>query len=578
MQHGVASLLLLSLIFFTQSSFTSGGKGDANGTKAPPVEGAVAANILKQSVPCEPWPYCVTSWVDSSLEERKRASSPLANILDAIKEGRERNCTQSAQCSPEERIEEIDSILKGVQQQWEEKGMPALAAISKLEDSLWKRWIEEAKKRVKDVVRLGRQRRKTEAVLVDVWLRRVSTLSLDSSLLPSCETAAQHPSTSASSSNVVDSLAGESRHASEQAARPQANWGREGSVREAALAASWMRSSVAAPPNISQPAVLATVRQKARCILRDMLDLMILEGDVMEATCPPNGKGDCIQRCRRFCSTNRECRVFATVGRSCIVSASLSNMDQIAPTLSRMPGAQVDWVAAPAATDHAVASIAPIKSKDTKLVKLFQQLKRQEPHSKGHKLGVIVPFRDGCSAMSQGKGRRDNLIEFVTHMPAFLDIVGVTDFRIIVVEQTQNGHWNKGVLFNRGVRYAESIGCDYLVMNDVDHIPVSDAISHAWPEVPIHLCTSTDMKGFQFYDAMVGGALLLRVEHYKQLNGFSNRYFGWGQEDDDMYERINYEFKGVRHLDEKLGRYHTLYPYPIPYTLYPRHCTLYPIP
>ena len=117
MQHGVASLLLLSLIFFTQSSFTSGGKGDANGTKAPPVEGAVAANILKQSVPCEPWPYCVTSWVDSSLEERKRASSPLANILDAIKEGRERNCTQSAQCSPEERIEEIDSILKGVQQQ-----------------------------------------------------------------------------------------------------------------------------------------------------------------------------------------------------------------------------------------------------------------------------------------------------------------------------------------------------------------------------------------------------------------------------------------------------------------------------
>ena len=35
-------------------------------------------------------------------------------------------------------------------------------------------------------------------------------------------------------------------------------------------------------------------------------------------------------------------------------------------------------------------------------------------------------------------------------MPAFLDLVGVTKFRVIVVEQTQRGHWNKGVLFNRG--------------------------------------------------------------------------------------------------------------------------------
>lgn len=50
-------------------------------------------------------------------------------------------------------------------------------------------------------------------------------------------------------------------------------------------------------------------------------------------------------------------------------------------------------------------------------------------------------------------------------------------------EQTQRGHWNKGVLFNRGVKYAESIGCDYVVMNDVDQLPVSDKILHEWPKV-----------------------------------------------------------------------------------------------
>ena len=31
----------------------------------------------------------------------------------------------------------------------------------------------------------------------------------------------------------------------------------------------------------------------------------------------------------------------------------------------------------------------------------FKKMQRQAPHSKDHKLGVIVPFREGCSAMSQ---------------------------------------------------------------------------------------------------------------------------------------------------------------------------------
>ena len=52
------------------------------------------------------------------------------------------------------------------------------------------------------------------------------------------------------------------------------------------------------------------------------------------------------------------------------------------------------------------------------------------------------------------------------------------------------------------VMYAESIGCDYVVMNDVDQIPISDKISHEWPKEPVHLCTNTDQQGFTFYDAV----------------------------------------------------------------------------
>ena len=43
----------------------------------------------------------------------------------------------------------------------------------------------------------------------------------------------------------------------------------------------------------------------------------------------------------------------------------------------------------------------PPVSSDKKLSEFFSKFVRQAPHSQEHKLGVIVPFRDGCSAMSQ---------------------------------------------------------------------------------------------------------------------------------------------------------------------------------
>ena len=40
------------------------------------------------------------------------------------------------------------------------------------------------------------------------------------------------------------------------------------------------------------------------------------------------------------------------------------------------------------------------------------------------------------------------------------------------------------------------------------------------------------------YASLVGGALALRTEHFLQVNGYSNLYWGWGGEDDDMSNRL----------------------------------------
>ena len=42
---------------------------------------------------------------------------------------------------------------------------------------------------------------------------------------------------------------------------------------------------------------------------------------------------------------------------------------------------------------------------------------------------------------------------------------------------------------------------------------------------------------FRAYITLVGGALALRPPHMTLVNGFSNTFWGWGGEDDDMYNR-----------------------------------------
>ena len=39
------------------------------------------------------------------------------------------------------------------------------------------------------------------------------------------------------------------------------------------------------------------------------------------------------------------------------------------------------------------------------------------------------------------------------------------------------------------------------------------------------------------YTSYMGGVSMLRKEHFEQINGMSNLYWGWGGEDDDLYAR-----------------------------------------
>lgn len=251
---------------------------------------------------CEPWPDCAASWVDSALKERAGAGAPLDEVMVAITKASAQNCSRSTQCVSEKRIQEIDDILSSLQKRWEQQAVAALAARSKVEDSLWKGWIEKAHRLVEDVNRLQQVRDQKDSVMSDIWLQRMSSVALDASLLPSLP-----PLSDGTFQAVLDD------NASALVEDAFAGWSRGGALRNAALSDSWsMRKD--SPPNITRGGALSTVENAAKCLLRELLDAAVEEGNVLLATCPPNAKADCFEvRVRRrsalaFCCARTKAR------------------------------------------------------------------------------------------------------------------------------------------------------------------------------------------------------------------------------------------------------------------------------
>jgi len=145
-----------------------------------------------------------------------------------------------------------------------------------------------------------------------------------------------------------------------------------------------------------------------------------------------------------------------------------------------------------------------------------------------HRLGIIIPYRD----------RAKQLRVFIRELDQFLNVYPKIDYTVIVVHQEDKKKFNRAKLLNIGFIEAEKRGCDYVIFHDVDLIPVKG--SYEYSDIPLQLANKFEPLG-NFKRTIqrdyFGGVTLFPVSTFRDINGYSNKYRGWGFEDNDILFR-----------------------------------------
>lgn len=136
---------------------------------------------------------------------------------------------------------------------------------------------------------------------------------------------------------------------------------------------------------------------------------------------------------------------------------------------------------------------------------------------------IIIPYRD----------REKHLNNFLENAPKKINV----SLDIVVVEQSDTKLFNRAKLLNIGFCEKQN-DYDYFIFHDVDMIPFKN-VDYSYSEEICHLSRNVEQFNYKMpYETYLGGVLLFPKDKFLQVNGFSNDYWGWGQEDDNMYFRI----------------------------------------
>ena len=141
-------------------------------------------------------------------------------------------------------------------------------------------------------------------------------------------------------------------------------------------------------------------------------------------------------------------------------------------------------------------------------------------------LGIVVPYRN----------REDQLQVFSLYLKSFLELQDIPHL-LYIIDQVDSNRFNRGMLLNVGAFLMPS-EVEYFCFHDVDNLPL-EGVRYDKPSGFQQLSSQISRNNWHpGYPKSVGGVGLFTREAFQKINGYSNRYWGWGGEDDDSYMRM----------------------------------------
>lgn len=175
-----------------------------------------------------------------------------------------------------------------------------------------------------------------------------------------------------------------------------------------------------------------------------------------------------------------------------------------------------------------------------------------------HRLAIIVPYRS-----ADNRVHLEDVSALCRRMSVHLKRSRVA-FEMFIINQVDARPFNRGALVNAavatifgpsGVRAptfrmrSKEEAIDYMAVHDIDRYPVAHNDSGCSSAVATYYTYPSPAPRVLHPTSFAGGVLLLSLALFRSVNGFSNAYFGWGEEDNDLFLRLRWCGLPPRHAE-----------------------------
>lgn len=164
--------------------------------------------------------------------------------------------------------------------------------------------------------------------------------------------------------------------------------------------------------------------------------------------------------------------------------------------------------------------------------------------------------RQSVAILIPHRSREKHLLYLLHHLHPFLQRQQL-HYGIYVIQQAGDTTFNRAKLLNVG--YLEALkdhSWECFIFHDVDLVPENDHNLYTCDKQPKHLVVGRNATGYKLrYKGYFGGVTAMTKEQFHRVNGFSNTYWGWGGEDDDLRIRVELQKMKIVRPPPEVARY-----------------------